>query len=53
MKLCIGRLLRNSSAKGERQNRISSAQDHLLEDSAARIEAREARFNASRDLILR
>jgi len=37
----------------ERQGKITGAYDKMLDNSAARIEARDARFDAERDLILR
>lgn len=37
----------------ERQSKVTDAYDKMLDNSAARIEARDARFDAERDLILR
>lgn len=36
----------------ERQSKVTEAHDKMLNNSAARIEARDARFDAERDLLL-
>jgi hypothetical protein len=36
----------------ERQSKVTETYNKMLDNSAARIEARDARFDAERDLIL-